>query len=364
MAQTASKCFFFSILSLLAICSSGRFGGSHLDVQENASAELEWKFSELVRTTMHDATNSPTTNFPTTPDTSTPTIITVPATNPVTVTPSSPASTPVSIPLTTPITVPANSPVPLTNPVAPPVTVPGAQPITNPVTTYPAPSGGSPVVTPVTNPVPVSPPAMTNAPVIPGQSWCVVRSGASEMALQSALDYACGTGADCSQIQQGGSCYNPNTLENHASFAFNSYFQKNPSPTSCDFGGSAMVTNSNPSTGSCLYPSSSSSATPASMTPSVPTPTPTTTAPITVAPTIVTNPTSSPVGTGMPENGTPPAIFNPDNPSSSIGSSTGFGTEIPPSSSTSISMAAGLRPFTWCIIMTMSLITRRIILEL
>ncbi|KAL4034500.1 hypothetical protein IC575_003148 [Cucumis melo] len=359
MAQAASKCFFFSIMSLLAICSSGRFGGSHLGVEENTSLQLKWKFIEFGRTTMHDAT----TNFPTTPDTSTPTIITVPSTNPVTITPSSPAATPVSIPLTTPFTVPANSPVPLTNPVAPPVTVPGAQPITNPVTTYPAPSGGAPVLTPPTNPVPVSPPATTNAPVIPGQSWCVARSGASEMALQSALDYACGTGgADCSQIQQGGSCYNPNTLENHASFAFNSYFQKNPSSTSCDFGGSAMVTNSNPSTGSCIYPSSSSSATPASMTPSVPTQTPTTTAPITVSPTTVTNPTtSSPVGSGMPENGSPPGAFNTDNPASSIGSTTGFGTEIPPSSSTSISIAAGLRPFTCFIILTMSFITHRII---
>lgn len=243
-------CLVFLNASSSAIIAGSRFGGSHLKVEENASMELKWnwKFSELVRTTMHDTTNSPTTIFPTTPDTSTPTIITVPATNPNTVTPSSPAATPVPIPLTTPITVPANSPVPLTNPIAPPVTVPGSQPLTNPVTTYPAPSSGNPVVTPATNPVPVSPPATTNAPVIPGQSWCVARSGASEMALQSALDYACGTGtADCSQIQQGGSCYNPNTLQNHASFAFNSYFQKNPSPMSCDFGGAAMVTNSNPS---------------------------------------------------------------------------------------------------------------------
>ncbi|XP_022156663.1 PLASMODESMATA CALLOSE-BINDING PROTEIN 4-like [Momordica charantia] len=125
-----------------------------------------------------------------------------------------------------------------------------------------------------------------------------------------------------------------------------------------------MVTSSNPSSGSCVYPLSSSSSTPASLTPSVPTPT--TTAPINVPPTTVTNPTtSSPAGTGMPENGTPPTVFNTGNPASSMGSTTGFGTEIPPSSSTSISMAAGLRvrPFTCCITLTMSLITRRIILD-
>lgn len=81
----------------------------------------------------------------------------------------------------------------------------------------------------------------------------MAKTGASETALQSALDYACGVGgADCSTIQQGGSCYNPNSLQNHASFAFNSYYQKNPAPTSCDFGGTAALVNNNPSQ-SCLF---------------------------------------------------------------------------------------------------------------
>lgn len=183
------------------------------------------------KTTIHD------TIFPT------PTIVTVPSSNPVTVTPTTPLDTPVPFPLTTPVTVPATYP---TNTPAP-ITVPGAQPITNPVTTYPAPPGTVPTTTPVpTNPIP--PPATTiNSPAVPGQSWCIAKSGSQETALQAALDYACGGGADCSQIQQGGSCYNPNTLQNHASFAFNSYYQKNPAPTSCDFGGTATLVNANPS---------------------------------------------------------------------------------------------------------------------
>lgn len=95
----------------------------------------------------------------------------------------------------------------------------------------------------------MAPPAVgNNAPAVPGQSWCVARGGLPEAVLQVGLDYACGIGgADCSTIQQGGSCYNPNSLENHASYAFNSYYQKNPVQTSCDFGGAAMVTNVNPS---------------------------------------------------------------------------------------------------------------------
>lgn len=224
------------------------------EFKEDFADKERQREKEMVFPSFHrelDAINPPTTIFPTTPippDNPSPTIVTVPST--VTITPTNP-TTPVAVPSTTPITVPpptdpANTPQPITNPVAAPVTVPGAQPITNPVTTYPAPSATVPVTTPVTNPV--APPATTNAPAVPGASWCVAKSGALETALQSALDYACGMGgADCSQIQQGGSCYNPSTLQNHASFAFNSYYQKNPAPTSCDFGGTATIVNANPS---------------------------------------------------------------------------------------------------------------------
>jgi hypothetical protein len=80
-----------------------------------------------------------------------------------------------------------------------------------------------------------------------GGSWCVASPSASPTALQVALDYACGYGADCSPIQQGGSCFNPDTVKDHASYAFNSYYQKNPAPTSCDFGGTATLTSTDPS---------------------------------------------------------------------------------------------------------------------
>ncbi|KAK6121050.1 hypothetical protein DH2020_045201 [Rehmannia glutinosa] len=56
--------------------------------------------------------------------------------------------------------------------------IPGGQPVTNPVTTYnPAPTGGDPATTPVVGP----PGTATNAPAVPGQSWCVARSGAPRL---------------------------------------------------------------------------------------------------------------------------------------------------------------------------------------
>ncbi|XP_028804492.1 integumentary mucin A.1-like [Neltuma alba] len=100
-----------------------------------------------------------------------------------------------------------------------------------------------------TNPNP-NPPATSSG----GGQWCVASQGASDTALQVALDYACGYGgADCSAIQPGASCYNPNTVRDHASYAFNDYYQKNPAPTSCAFGGTATLTSTDPSNGNCRY---------------------------------------------------------------------------------------------------------------
>ncbi|CAD6250949.1 unnamed protein product [Miscanthus lutarioriparius] len=83
-----------------------------------------------------------------------------------------------------------------------------------------------------------------------GAAWCIARSGASDKALQSALDYACGPagGADCAPIQSSGLCYLPNTLAAHASYAFNSIFQRSrAAPGACDFAGTATVTLTDPS---------------------------------------------------------------------------------------------------------------------
>ncbi|CAH2038478.1 unnamed protein product [Thlaspi arvense] len=266
----AKQSYFFLFLSLVSLCSS--------------------------TTTHHDVINPPTV-FPTNP-TTTPPATTFP---PVTITPTNPATTgPLNPPV---VTVPATLTPPVTNPVT-------QYPPTQPTGTVPVPVIPPPAVVSNSPSVPVIPPpaVVSNSPSVPGQSWCVAKPGASQTSIQLALDYACGLGgADCSQIQQGGNCYSPISLQSHASFAFNSYYQKNPSPQSCDFGGAASVVSTNPSSGSCVYQTGSSTS--AGTT----TPTPSTQTvnqpPVTSTPTI-------PTGGGIIGVGTPPAVFNPANPSS------------------------------------------------
>lgn len=89
-----------------------------------------------------------------------------------------------------------------------------------------------------------------------GQTWCVANGGSSEEKLKDALNYACGEGgADCTPIQPGATCYDPNTLEAHASYAFNSYYQKKTRAAgTCDFGGTAYVVTQPPKYGNCEFP--------------------------------------------------------------------------------------------------------------
>ncbi|XP_020269745.1 glucan endo-1,3-beta-glucosidase 13-like isoform X2 [Asparagus officinalis] len=107
-------------------------------------------------------------------------------------------------------------------------------------------------------PIPTNSPPEGNTTFIDGSTWCVALPGASQVDLQNALDWVCGLGAaDCSSLQPGGPCHQPDTLLSHASYAFNSYYQENGnSDVACNFGGTATITKRNPSYASCMYLSS------------------------------------------------------------------------------------------------------------
>ncbi|TKY58940.1 PLASMODESMATA CALLOSE-BINDING PROTEIN 3 [Spatholobus suberectus] len=92
--------------------------------------------------------------------------------------------------------------------------------------------------------------------------YCLCKDGVGDQALQKAIDYACGAGADCTPIVQNGACYQPNTVKDHCNYAVNSYYQRKGNVQgSCDFAGAATTSQNPPTTSSgCVYPSSPSNA--------------------------------------------------------------------------------------------------------
>lgn len=66
---------------------------------------------------------------------------------------------------------------------------------------------------------------------------------------QTAMDYACASGADCDMVAAPGApCFLPDTLMAHASYAFNSYWQRTKvAGGTCDFAGAAMLITKDPS---------------------------------------------------------------------------------------------------------------------
>nr|XP_023913131.1 PLASMODESMATA CALLOSE-BINDING PROTEIN 3-like isoform X1 [Quercus suber]POF25941.1 plasmodesmata callose-binding protein 3 [Quercus suber] len=143
-------------------------------------------------------------------------------------------------------------------------------------------------------------------------TYCVCKDGLSDQALQKSLDYACGAGADCTPIVQNGACYSPNTVKNHCDYAVNSYYQKkSQAQGSCDFSGTATVSQTAPtgSSTTCVYPSTSQTGTTPTTTPTgtTPTTTPTGTTPTTTTPS-TTTPTTTPTTT-TPSTTTPSSVF-------------------------------------------------------
>ncbi|KAJ0076851.1 hypothetical protein Patl1_36395 [Pistacia atlantica] len=109
--------------------------------------------------------------------------------------------------------------------------------------------------TPATPKTPVTP---SPKPKPTSTGWCMPKAGVPDAQLQASLDYACGHGIDCSAIQPGGVCFEPNTVASHAAYAMNLYYQKSEKkPWNCDFSQTATLTSQNPSYSGCTYPGGS-----------------------------------------------------------------------------------------------------------
>ncbi|KAB5514210.1 hypothetical protein DKX38_028116 [Salix brachista] len=98
-------------------------------------------------------------------------------------------------------------------------------------------------------------PANKNLTSFNGTTWCIASSNASQLDLQNAIDWACGSGnVDCSAIQPSQPCFEPDTLVSHASYAFNSYYQQNgATDVACSFGGTGVKVDKDPSYDNCMY---------------------------------------------------------------------------------------------------------------
>ncbi|KAJ8765516.1 hypothetical protein K2173_014638 [Erythroxylum novogranatense] len=141
-----------------------------------------------------------------------------------------------------PTSFPINSPPPVDYPVAPeqpPFLVPATAPF----------GYSSPPCNPTGN--------MAPSPQIGfvQKLWCVAKPSVPAETLQEAMDYACGEGgANCEEIKPNGSCFYPDTVVAHASYAFNSYWQNTKkNDGTCSFGGTAMLINADPSFLHCRF---------------------------------------------------------------------------------------------------------------
>lgn len=82
--------------------------------------------------------------------------------------------------------------------------------------------------------------------------WCVPKAEATDAQLQANINYVCSQGVNCQPIQAGGSCFAPSNVRAHATYAMNTFYQtKGRQPFQCDFSNTGVLTNRNPSYGTC-----------------------------------------------------------------------------------------------------------------
>jgi hypothetical protein len=85
-------------------------------------------------------------------------------------------------------------------------------------------------------------------PPVEGKQWCLPKAGVDPDTLQRNIDYVCGLGLNCGPIEEGGSCFEPNTVRAHAAYAMNVYYQAmGRYGYDCDFDQTGAITDVDPS---------------------------------------------------------------------------------------------------------------------
>ncbi|KAL1563073.1 glucan endo-1,3-beta-glucosidase 4-like [Salvia divinorum] len=86
------------------------------------------------------------------------------------------------------------------------------------------------------------------------EDYCIADEQYRDDELMYAMKWACSNGAECSALEENKPCFFPNTTKDHASYAFNSYYQNTKHiGGSCYFIAAALLTALNPSHASCVF---------------------------------------------------------------------------------------------------------------
>lgn len=158
-----------------------------------------------------------------------------------------------TLPSPSPENSPVHSSIGYLSPEQSPISSPPEQsPMSSPPEQSPISSPGLSLSPCIPHPTPSPPPVKEKG--VEGL-WCVAKPSVAAETLQQSLDFACGQGgANCDEIKPRGICFYPDTTVAHASYAFNSYWQKTKrNGGTCSFGGTAMLITADPSYQHCRF---------------------------------------------------------------------------------------------------------------
>ncbi|MBA0620746.1 hypothetical protein Godav_006431, partial [Gossypium davidsonii] len=79
-------------------------------------------------------------------------------------------------------------------------------------------------------------------------TWCIAKPSTENLRLNGNINYSCSQkGVDCKPIQPGGTCYRPNTIVSHASYAMNLFYKAaGKNSWNCHFNGTGIIISENP----------------------------------------------------------------------------------------------------------------------